>query len=171
MQPMNFWAGASQILTAFATIGIAWYVALISKRQWQTNREKLRLDLYQRRFDIYRRVIDYQSALPHWLLLSDQETAVYEPFQRALAEAKFMFPAESGVYELLSEFNEHADCVCGYIPRNKGVPSASKKDDQSALIDTLANEQRERDENLRWIQNAIDVLDQKIAPYLNFHSL
>jgi len=53
-QAVSFWIDtAMRIFTAGATTAVAIYVALIGKRQWKNNQEKLRLDLYEHRFGIY----------------------------------------------------------------------------------------------------------------------
>lgn len=100
-------------VTPVFTILIAGFVAYISRLQWKTNREKLRLDLYERRFDIYMRVFEFQSALLFWGG-GPEQIALQAPFLRALQESRFMFPEKSGAYKFLIEFNGHAFHVVNY---------------------------------------------------------
>jgi hypothetical protein len=46
-----------------AAVAIAIYVASVGTFQWFTARDKVRLDLYNRRFDVYTRAIDFMLAL------------------------------------------------------------------------------------------------------------
>lgn len=55
---MACFANASLISTAPAVL-ISAYVAWVAYQQYRTNREKLRLDLYDRRFGVYTAAIDF----------------------------------------------------------------------------------------------------------------
>ena len=160
---IQFWIDVVlRILTAGAATIVAFYVAQISKRQWKTNQEKLRLDLFQRRFDIFLQVLEFHWALLDWKDESKQQ-ALQEPFVKAFCESKFMFPEESGVYEFLREFNQRAARIMGFKSLSNEI-----RDVMPAEFAKLAN-QRTKDVN--WILGSMDTLLVKLAPYLNFHSL
>ncbi len=74
-----------------------------------------------------------------------------------------MFPADSGIYEFLEEFNKHAICITTYkskaelyseVAPNKFVDSTDRKI-----------------QSLNWVLNSMDPLHAKLEPYLNFHKL
>ncbi len=100
------------IVTAVATVIVAVYVARISRQQWRTNREKLGFDLYQRRFEIYLRVLDFHMAL--WQQDEPKLDVLHVPFMKAFWESKFLFPRESGVYDFLDEYNSRTARVRVY---------------------------------------------------------
>jgi len=56
-----------------ATIVIAIFVASIGAFQWFTAHEKLRLDLYSRRFDVYSCTIDFVQAMMEWVSVEASE--------------------------------------------------------------------------------------------------
>lgn len=55
-----------KIAEGIATVAIAIYVAFVGTFQWITAREKLRLDLYDRRFDVYARTVEFMQSLMFW---------------------------------------------------------------------------------------------------------
>ncbi len=89
-----------------ATVVIAIYVAAIGTSQWYVSREKLRLDLYERRFDVLARTLDFVQGLAKWHSLSesDQEQK-HSAFIRAARESRFLFASEPRICQLLDEIN------------------------------------------------------------------
>lgn len=164
MSPIvSFWTDAvPRTLTALATTVVAIYVALISKRQLRNNQEKLRLDLYQRRFEIYARVLEYYWALTDWQDKPEQ-FAARGPFVRAFCESKFMFPEESGVYALLKKFNEHASRISNHTSTLAELGEAYPRE--------RGEIGQKRIESAHWILGSLDTLIERMAPFLNFHSL
>jgi hypothetical protein len=55
-----------QTVTGATTATVAWFVARISKRQAETNRQKLRLDLYERRYAVYREARRFRDGVTLW---------------------------------------------------------------------------------------------------------
>ncbi len=160
---VSFWIDVSlRILTAGAATIVAYYVAQISRRQWQTNQEKLRLDLYQRRFEIYLRVLEYHWALLEWKDEPEQ-FALRGPFVKAFCESRFMFPKGSGIYDFLILFNYHAVRIVNF---KSGLEIYG-----NAFPEERAKLSQQRLEDVNWILGSIDTLIDKLAPFLNFHSL
>lgn len=76
---------------------------------WWINREKLRLDLYNRRFEIYCRVLDLLFAFENWNPTGAETTAcslqdspeldrALKAFTKAYRESQFLFDEKSGVH-------------------------------------------------------------------------
>ena len=82
--------------TGLVTTTIAVLVYIITRRQATTAKEKLRLDLYEKRFAIYMRTLDFFDALVSWKDTEEQKTLI-APFYRSYREARFLFPDSSGV--------------------------------------------------------------------------
>jgi len=155
---VSFWIDLTlRVVTAGAAF-VALYVALINRRQWRTNQEKLRFDLYQRRFDIYLRVLDFHLAL---LERQDepQLAVLYVPFLKAFCESKFLFPKESGIYDFLRDYNVRAARV------------RVSKSGIEPLGDISQEARAQLTEDETWIKDCVDILDEKLGPYLNFHSI
>jgi hypothetical protein len=146
------------IVTAVATVIVAIYVGWISRQQSRTNQEKLRFDLYQRRFEIYLRVLDFHLALLEWQ--DETKLAVlHVPFLKAFCESKFLFPKESGIYDFLRDYNERAARV------------RVSKSGIEPLGDITQEARAQLIEDKIWIKDCIGILDEKLGPYLNFHSI
>jgi hypothetical protein len=64
---------ALRTVESIATVIIAIYVAFIGTFQWITASEKLRLDLYNRRFDVYLNALDFMQALMMWNDIPQEE--------------------------------------------------------------------------------------------------
>ncbi|MGD0522125.1 MAG: hypothetical protein ABSA48_12780 [Terracidiphilus sp.] len=157
---MNPWVNVvSEAIFACATTIVAIYVAIISRRQWKTNHEKFRLDLYSRRFEIYLRVLEYFQELVQWDG-SPKQISLQRPFIKAYAESKFMFPPESGIYAFLKEFGEHAFHIIKF-EENKSMLSGMPEEQMNLSI--------KRTDHVNWIFGSMTIFEEKIAPYLNFH--
>lgn len=156
---IQFWIDVgSRLLTAGAATTVAVYVAVISKRQWKTNQEKLRLDLYQHRFEIYLKVLDYHLAVLQWQ--DEPKLAVlHGPFLKAFCESKFLFPKESGIYDSLRDYNERVARVRVFKSRIDPVGDMSQEVREKLIEDQI------------WIKDYVGILDEKLGPYLNFHSI
>jgi len=150
-----------KVVTAAATIGVAAYVAQISRRQWLTNKEKLRLDLYNRRFEIYMRILDLYQALMSWDATPEQKQLQY-PFIKAHREARFLFPNDSGVFEYINEFRLHALKIVNF-DQLKPLAAVSPEE--------FMKYAKEREYSAGWILNSMGGLEEKLAPFLNFHNM
>lgn len=157
---LSFWMEfALRFTVPVATVLVAAFVAAITWLQWWTNREKLRLDLFQRRFEIYLRVLDFHMAL--WQQDEPKLDMLHVPFMKAFWESKFLFPKKSGIYDFLDEYNLRTARVRVY----RNPLSAASQGDVSQ------EERAQLIEDKIWIKDCIGILDKKLGPYLNFHSI
>src|SRR5882724_1578744 len=93
-----------KVLSAIATTVIAVFVAMITRRQWKTNQEKLRLDLYSRRYNIYESVLTLQQALIYWDKAPEiEQKEMMLLFFKSMHESRFLFPGNSGVFEFMQD--------------------------------------------------------------------
>lgn len=79
----------------------------------QLQHEKLRLDLYDRRFEIFDSIFDFYDAMISWEGTLEQKEA-RKRFFRAYQESGFLFTKESGIPDLLKSLNDDAMKVIGY---------------------------------------------------------
>jgi len=148
-------------LTAAATTTVAIYVARISKRQWLTNREKLRLDLYDRRFKIYLAAMEFHKALVIWDGTEEQQKLI-DPFIQAFRESRFLFPESSGVFAFMTDFSKHAFFITNFGKLREMLSSYPKELNQQAMA---------RSDSANWVLQSMEPLEQKLGPFLNFHEM
>lgn len=94
-------------LTAFSPIFISLAVACIALSQLKTNDLKLKLDLYNRRFDIYQKTLKYYLNNIHINKRSESEilNSNYD-FTMAYRESTFLFERKSGVHDNLTAIKD-----------------------------------------------------------------
>jgi hypothetical protein len=158
---------------AWMAFAVSVVSALIAGGAFWVNREKLRLDLYAKRFDIYTRTVDFWHLFSEWmpstiehknisLENSPQLKEALASFTKASRESRFLFDNESGIHKLLEQMHTDAIKVIGY--KRDMAPHLTGKPEMKDFYDAnLVLQQR--------IDAAIPLLEEKLAPYLNFHSL
>ena len=145
-----------------ATVVIAVYVASVGTLQWFIAHEKLRLDLYDRRFDVYVNSVQYMQTVMDWKSL-DPETRIADrrAFIRSVRESRFLFADDERVFKLLEEFNLCSFKVTGFIEQ-----------DHSAEVlyshDAFKLRFAEHNSQLQWVTNAPIRLEELLLPYLAF---
>lgn len=85
-----------------ASIATAIFMAYVAWSQWKVNKYKLRLDLYDRRFAIYEKVIVYYKA--HVLSINERPADI--DFVCAFRSSAFLFGKESNVYLTLLKIKD-----------------------------------------------------------------
>jgi hypothetical protein len=144
-----------------ATVVIALYVASVGTVQWITAREKLRLDLYDRRFDIYVRAVDFMQALMLWAEVAEGERLQKRiTFIRAVRESRFLFASDPAILSLLEELNVRSFKVTGFVE----VLSHWAQTFPEQYVDAYY----EKQENLEWIMASTGRLETLLEPYLAF---
>jgi hypothetical protein len=156
-------------VTPLATVTLAIWAAGVTYRSWRDSREKIRLDLFNRRFDIYLRTLTFYLQLIVWTDAEEQK-ALTDPFVKASREARFIFPSKSGVYEYLQEFATRAFRITHYNETIKSFPPGA------ALYDEESNKVRmklvlQRTEDANWILGSIEKLERLMKPYMSFERL
>ena len=151
-----------RITSAIGTLAIAAIVATITKAQWRTNQEKLRLDLYSKRFEIYMRTLDFYTALLGWKDEPEQ-IALIAPFYRAFRESRFLFPESAGVYRFMEDFSKHAFQITNFKEARDGLGEGLPKERMDLTV--------ARTDHVNWILTSIPILEERVAPFLNFHAI
>jgi len=144
-----------------ATVVIAVYVSFIGTLQWITARQKLRLDLYNRRFDVYLVAFDFMQALMMWSSISIEERRPKRiAFIRAVRESRFLFADNLRIPNLLEEIEKRSFKVTGFV------------EELSQYMGIMPNETlaayKEKESGLEWIAGSISQLEMLLVPYLAF---
>lgn len=151
-----------RMASAVGTLSLSAIVVTITRAQWKTNQEKLRLDLYAKRFDIYMRTLDFHNALLSWNDEPDQIKLI-APFYRAYRESRFLFPEPSGVFRFMEEFSQHAFHITNFKEARDGWGDAFPKERGDLAL--------ARADHASWVLTSIPRLEDRIAPFLNFHKI
>ncbi|HEF4768679.1 hypothetical protein [Burkholderia multivorans] len=124
-------ANSTSLITALPTILISAYVAWIAYQQHRTNREKLRLDLYDRRFGVYTASIDFYHVLSSYDEANEQHQEAHRAFVKAMRESRFLFGQDSEIVSILEEMHTRAARIMGYKTHGKELhdsdPHESRK--------------------------------------------
>jgi hypothetical protein len=156
-------------ITPVATSVIAGCALVLTFRSGQDNRDKLRLDLFNRRFSIYQRVLVFYQALIVWKD-TDEQKALIPPFIEASREALFIFPEKSGVYEHIQKIWDHS----WKITRHKEAMAAFVGADLYA-DEELKKQRRKvvdvRIESATWLLSYMAELEKLMKKSMSFERL
>lgn len=151
------------ILAAVVAVGVtgyfAWHQRNILREQTRVAKEKLRLDLYDRRFEIFSSIFDFYEAMISWEGTPDQ-IAARGRFFRAYQESAFLFTKESGITDLLKMLNDGGAKVIGFKEN-----SHHYKSDPKLLIDQL---NKTNDVLLKEFEDGLSKLRAAMHQYLDF---
>jgi hypothetical protein len=127
-----------------------------------SNRERLRFDLYNKRFDIFIAAVNFSNAMSVWSG-SEEQIKTRQSFILAVNESRFLFSRESQVFSILSEINEKSFKKFG-IETLRPYADAMPREFMGQVNDSI--------DAMNWIVfSAIPLLTEKMRPYLNFHQL
>jgi hypothetical protein len=143
-----------------ATIVFSFLAFLVAVFSLAVSTERFRLDLYNKRFDIYARTVKfYQALMGKESDPSIEFTVRQTDFILACREAKFMFEPKSGVYDLLNRLNDASFKLIGF----KHLPEGGLRPEDRI------NFYNQRAEALMLWNTQIEPLEDLMAPYLNYH--
>lgn len=143
---------------------VAIFLAYVAYQQWKTNQNKLRLDLYNRRFEVYSNTIiffQHLSELPQGEQ-SEEFKKVHRAFIRSCRESQFLFSKESKVFEILEKIHLDSFKVIG-LKKSGGDLSKSGSPEVFSKMVVDANTV------LAEFHTLISKLETAMFPYLRFH--
>jgi hypothetical protein len=156
-------------ITPIATSVIAGCALVLTFRSGQDNRDKLRLDLFNRRFSIYQRTLVFYQALIVWKD-TDEQKALIPAFIEASREALFIFPRKSGVYEHLQRIWDHSWKITQHQEVMSGfAPAALYGDEETKRV--LRKVVDERSESAKWILSSMTELESLMKKSMSFERL
>jgi hypothetical protein len=163
----NISPGFATLVAGFFVIiaaGIAW---LSVQGQIRATREieatKVRLDLYNRRYQIYDSIFDFYNALIGWTGTPEQRAAQTR-FFRASQEAAFLFKPESGIEHTLKTIHTESAKVIGF----KEYSEEYKSGGTAFYLEQFHQAQRVL---LVDFDAALVKLKAELPKYLNFHTI
>lgn len=153
-QTIDYLLAVVPIIISFAVVFIAW-------AQYKTNKNKLRLDLYNRRFAVYDKTLAYYQA--YYSGDSDNE-ALRESvidFVRAYRESSFLFGRESSVYKALTEIKDTFEFLVQFDAKFRSAPY--DKDEFQAWSESKASKSDPT--------KLMESLEQMLTPWLDFQKI
>ena len=152
-------------LVALTPICVAAFVAYIGYRQSRYSKEKLRLDLYGKRFSVYERVlVFYQAVASYNGSRTEPFDAKLNDFSTAVKESQFLFAAESNIFKTLLTMHAQAFQIIGFKENGKAVFDSGDHV-------TFSKMNTDMQDALTGIAFQIDVVEKAMGPYLNFHKI
>ncbi len=139
-------------LSALLTPTIAILGSIIAYRQWRTAQNKLKLDLFDRRFRVYEAARDLLASIMTSGMAQDKE--VFK-FMSATRETKWLFDPEIAEY-LDNELYSKAIDLQTLQAELEGVPVGEER----------SKNVKEQYEIKKWFYAQYPVLDEKFSPFL-----
>ena len=142
-------------IVAAAPILISAAVAAIGYFQYQVNRQKLRLDLYNRRFTVYEKSLAYfQSYDP---TAESIDSCARNDFTRVYRESVFLFGEESEAFKALTVLKDTLGCLIACDKRLKS--------EQCSEARSVYSKKKESQQDPETIMLA---LEKALLPWLDF---
>lgn len=153
------------IVAAIAAVCVTWRLgqrqATVAQQQADLAGEKLRHDLYNRRFEIFTSIFDFWNAMVSWKETpTPEQQAARQRFFSASEESAFLFTRESGIPELLKMLNKKGNEVIGYKEN-----SGRYKGDPATIIE---QHQKATDIQLKVFEQGLAKVRAAMHPYLDF---
>lgn len=151
-------------LVSITPICIAIFMAFIAKRQAKIAHNKLRLDLYNKRFGVYEAVLSfYKAILAYDRSFHDDFEPKLQSLIKAERESKFLFDSGSGINKIINEMISNSFKYTGF----KSISEELARGDPDLFHEKFNESQIIVHEFPR----QIDRIDEAIAPYLNFNKI
>ena len=154
--------GIKFMLTPISAAGMGNVAAYIAYQQWQTNKLKIRLDLYERRFKIYALFSEKIDLIINSEKIA--EGAVLE-FEKATDEVRFLVKPEietvvKKIIDLCSEIKRLQIIVENKYPGLPGAKGETQKEAAEKIAILLCGLKNER-----------AALAERFLPYLDFQNI
>lgn len=109
-------------IVVIAPVLISAAVAVVGVFQYKVNKNKLRLDLYNRRFIVYEQSLAYFQSYYSQVSTSEYIDECANNFSRVFRESLFLFGEDSEAYKLLIELNDTLSFLIQFNKKFKSEP-------------------------------------------------
>ena len=140
------------ILQALLTPTIAVFVTYLAWRQYQIQRQRVRMDLFEKRFHIFNSARKYMG---HTIAKACFDEEFHRRFQKEIMGAQFLFSKDIEIYLRSIEAATLDIMVQDNYLREEAFPN----DDQKKVIER-------KFEKLKWISGQIEEIEAKFRPYM-----
>jgi hypothetical protein len=137
---------------------MAIFLAYIAYQQMVTNRNKLRLDLYNKRFEVYSVALEFYQEL----IGDGASTELKRKFIEKKEAANFLFSEDPTIYLLLNEMHNKSFKISAVKDNRKDLESSHE------VASLLAQESLDA---ANWFGPAIKSLSSKMECFLKFNTV
>lgn len=131
------------------------FLAYIAYQQFLVNKNKLKLDMYNKRFEIYTITLQFYQEL-----IADCATSeTRKEFIKQKEAAKFLFSEDLSIYSLLNEMHEKSFKIKVFKSNRSELEKYPEQFDKVA---------KESLEVVNWLEVAIKELNTKLNKFLCF---
>jgi len=146
-------ATAASIATTVVTTIVAALVAVITWRQWVTNRARLRHELFDRRYTIYEQIAGFMAGV---LQSGAVEAGAAFDFLRQTKRAYFAFACDEAVKRLVEDIYKQAILLHALQAKQKALPAG----------DALNSNVDKQGQVLEWFNTTLSSLEDRFEEYL-----
>ena len=146
-------ATVASIATTIITTIIAAMVAVITWRQWITNRARLRHELFDRRYAIYEQIDSFVAGV---LQMGAVEAGGEREFLRQTKRAYFAFGCDDAIKRLVEDIYKQAILLQALKAKENVLPSG----------EALNSNVDKQGEVLKWFNTTLSSLEQRFDKYL-----
>jgi hypothetical protein len=170
---MNILCAIWRIPEGFATLVAGFFVIVAAGIAWrgvqrqirvtqQIEATKIRLDLYNRRFQIFVSIFDFYEALIGWKG-SEEQRLMRARFFRAYQESVFLFKPESGIEEMLKSLFDASGKITGLKEESEQLKAGGPK--------FYLEQFNAMNGALEYFGNTLPKLRAAFGDYLSFHTI
>lgn len=137
----------------------------IAYRQYRLAQNKLRFELYQKRFAIYESTLEFHQKIINSNIATIQSEAfnlVQNKFIKSMRESQFLFESSSGVFQLLNELHTKSFKITGFRMNEQEFAEYS---------DLFIKMQKEMFDSIEFFDKSIYSIETMMAPYLDFKKI
>jgi hypothetical protein len=125
---------------------------------------RTKLDLYNKRFNIYLTALDLYQAT--WHETHERIRGKSIEFTRSYRESSFLFDVKDGVYETLGKIQQNAATIYGYEKMKSDIENGESSD-RDALSALHSSSIRARDE----FTSNLTLFEQQLKKYIQFTNI
>ena len=145
----------AEIISAFGTLILGVIVAYIAWRQHKTDRNKLKLDLYDRRLKLYEAAMDFIAGV---VRNGNAEDVALIEFLKSVRESRFLFSKEVEKY-FTQLYTRGVDLqYSNKVTSDPGVPVGEERTEAA----------REHADIFKWFAKQFEELKERLTPYMGF---
>ncbi len=126
------------------------FLGYVAYQQHKTNRDRLKHEFYQKRFEVYQRTLTLYQMLEQGI--PDNQT--HRHFIESSEAAYFLFPNNREIYDILKRINANSFIIIGFRKSINPHPDSLK-------------DAKENIQALRDISKDVEHLRLQLEPYLN----
>lgn len=147
------------IILSIASICISLIVAITTWLQAKINRNKLRLDLYNKRFEIYSNTLEFfQALISHAYEHSKEDfNILHNKYIKSYRESLFLFNQNDGIYKMLEEIHAKSFKITG-INDIKEQLQSSPTEFRIKVYQESLDAMKEIGENICKLETAMDLI-------------